>query len=235
MKTLNVSPSLTDQVYRAIVDEILEGHLLPGQHLVQEQLATDLGVSRQPIQQAMALLKADGMVEDVGRRGLRVASLDLSRMRCHYDIRGLLDGYAARGAADVIRSGAIDTGKIKQQLDEIFEGRTKAIQSQSVKDQIHYDESFHKLIYDYSGNSVLRGTIEPHWRYMRLVMREVLMHAEPATVVWDQHQLIADAVLSGDAESAGKLAEDHVRTATRRLTEAMERKGAALQKQTSVA
>ena len=87
MKILKFQPSLTDQVYDAIVDQICEGALPAGSHLVQEQLAERLGVSRQPVQQAMALLKADGMVEEVGRRGLWVTPLDADLMRHHYDIR----------------------------------------------------------------------------------------------------------------------------------------------------
>ncbi len=104
-----------------------------------------------------------------------------------------------------------------------------------MKDQIKHDEAFHKLIYDLSGNTVLRETVEPHWRYLRRVMAEVLMHAEPAVLVWDQHRAIAEAVLSGHAEDARTLAEDHVRTATRRLTQALGRRDSAPQVQTSVA
>ena len=235
MKTLNVSPSLTEQVYRAIVDEILDGRLKPGEHLVQEHLATLLGVSRQPIQQAMALLKADGMVQEVGRRGLTVAQLDLSRMRCHYDIRGLLDGYAARNAAEEVANGKIDISTFRQEFDELFQGGADAIERESVRDQIRFDEAFHKLIYGMSGNTVLRDTVEPHWRYLRRVMAEVLMHAEPATVVWEQHHAIADAILAGDAGAAACLAEDHVQNAGRRLTDALRRRDGPPQQESSVA
>jgi DNA-binding GntR family transcriptional regulator len=235
MKTLNVSPSLTEQVYRAIVDEILDGRLKPGQHLVQEQLAATLGVSRQPIQQAMALLKADGMVQEVGRRGLTVAQLDLSRMRCHYDIRGLLDGYAARSAAEEVNAGKIDVGTVRKEFDEIFKAGADAIERESVRDQIRFDEGFHKLIYGMSGNTVLRDTVEPHWRYLRRVMAEVLMHAEPATVVWEQHNAIADAILAGKADAADKLAEDHVKNAGNRLTAALLRRDGPPEQESSVA
>ncbi|MDC1198805.1 GntR family transcriptional regulator [bacterium] len=88
MKPILAAPSLTDQVYDAIVDDICDGSLPAGAHLVQERLASKLGVSRQPVQQAMALLKANGMVEEIGGRGLRVAPLDLTQMRQRYEIRG---------------------------------------------------------------------------------------------------------------------------------------------------
>ena len=81
MKIIQPQPSLTEQVYDAIADEISDGALPAGAHLVQEQLAARLGVSRQPIQQAMALLKADGMVEEIGRRDLEATQRHAAQMR----------------------------------------------------------------------------------------------------------------------------------------------------------
>ena len=229
MKTISLSPSLTEQVYQAILNEVLEGRLQPGEHLVQEQLAANLGVSRQPIQQAMALLKADGVVEEVGKRGLRVANLDLGKMQCHYDIRCLLDGYAAKRAALAVRSGAVDVTALRAQFDEIFKAGAEAIRTESVQDQILHDQVFHKLTYELSGNSVLQETSGPNWRYLRRVMAAVLLHAEPATDIWEQHHAIADAILAGNEDTAGTLAESHVRTAAERLTEALHRKSLAAQ------
>ena len=96
MQRIEPQLSRAEQAYRAILDEISEGALAPGTHLVQEQLAERLGVSRQPIQQAMALLKSDGLVQELGARGLYVAPLDVLVMRQHYEIRGALDMLAAR-------------------------------------------------------------------------------------------------------------------------------------------
>lgn len=227
MKTLNVSPSLTEQVYQAIIEEILEGRLVQGEHLVQEQLAAKLGVSRQPVQQAMALLKADGVVNEVGKRGLRVAGLDINMINGHYDIRVMLDGYAARSAAAAIGAGELDVAAFQAQVDELFIKGEKAIAAQSVRDQIHYDEALHKLIYLMSGNPVLGQMAEPNWRYLRRVMAEVLRLAEPASKIWGQHRLIVDAVMSGDEDTAARLAEDHVRDAASRLTSALTRHGIA--------
>ena len=235
MKTLTVSPSLTEQVYRAIVDEILEGRLKPGEHLVQEQIASKLGVSRQPVQQAMALLKADGIAEEVGKRGLRVASLDLGLMRCHYDVRLMLDAYAARRAAKAVRNGDVDTAALRAQFKEVIAIGAEAIRTGSVKDQIRYDQDFHKVIYDMSGNRVLRVTAEPNWRYLHRVMAEVLMHAETAHEIWEQHVAIMNAILSGDEDRAGALAEEHVRTAAESLTNALQCRAQIPRKEASVA
>lgn len=235
MKSLNVSPSLTDQVYQSIVEEILEGRLVQGEHLVQEQLASKLGVSRQPIQQAMALLKADGIVQDVGRRGLRVAALSLEMISGHYDIRQVLDGYSARMAASAIASGRLNPADYQAEFDSLFEDGAKAIEAQSVRDQIRHDEALHRLIYQMSGNPVLDHMAEPNWRYLRRVMAEVLRLAQPATSIWEQHRLIVDAVMAGDEDTAAEMAEDHVRKVADSLMSALTAHGLAEPRKSSVA
>jgi DNA-binding GntR family transcriptional regulator len=225
MKALSVGPSLTEQVYQAIVEEVLSGRLVQGEHLVQELLAAKLGVSRQPIQQAMALLKADGMVEEIGKRGLRVAGLDHDRIRGHYDIREMLDGYAARSAARAIASGKPVPKGFRAQVDDLFDKGAKAIDAQDVREQIRCDEDLHKLIYHMSGNPVLQEMAEPNWRFLRRVMAEVLRLAEPVSTIWEQHRLIIDAVMDGEEDIAAKYAQDHVRNAATRLMAALTRHG----------
>ena len=63
------TPDLTEQVYQRLLYAICDGELAPGARLTQEELAAALGVSRQPILQALRLLKKDGFVSDAGRRG----------------------------------------------------------------------------------------------------------------------------------------------------------------------
>ncbi len=235
MKTLSISPSLTERVYQTIIEEVLEGRLVQGEHLVQEQLAAKLGVSRQPIQQAMALLKADGMVEEVGKRGLRVAALNIDTVRGHYEIREMLDSYAARKAAAAIRSGALSPTEFRGQMDELLSKAYKAIEAESVRDQIAYDQSLHKLIYCMSGNPVLDNMAEPNWRYLRRVMAEVLRLSEPANAIWEQHQDIIDAILEGDEDRAAKLSEHHVQFVATRLISELTDRGFAPNLRTSVA
>lgn len=221
MKPLQPTSGLTERVYSAILDEILDGRLPERAHLVQEQLAASLGVSRQPVQQAMALLKADGVVEEIGTRGLRVAALDLDRMQDHYDLRGLQDGYAARAAADCVARSRCSVEQLGSDLEKALDAGNKAVAAGATRDQIEHDEVFHKLIYRASGNSVLLEVAEPHWRYLRRAMADVLRHAEPPTEIWQQHATIANAILAGDADTAERLASEHVRVAASLLSEAL--------------
>src|SRR5688500_15558023 len=69
------APDLVDQVYRSLLDAISEGSLAPGERITQEDIAERLAVSRQPVLQALRLLKKDGFVRDAPGRGVLVAPL----------------------------------------------------------------------------------------------------------------------------------------------------------------
>src|SRR5260221_8934595 len=99
MEKLHLQPDLVDRAHRAILDAICDGTLQPGSRLTQEELAERLGVSRQPVMQALILLKRQGFVCDAGRRGVMVAPLDPELVLNLYAIRAALDGLAAHEAA----------------------------------------------------------------------------------------------------------------------------------------
>jgi DNA-binding GntR family transcriptional regulator len=209
MKLLPAQPSLTQQVYDVIVDEICSGGLPAGAHLVQEQLAARFGVSRQPIQHAMALLRADGMIEEIGRRGLQVTPLDLTLMRHHYDIRAALDGLAARMAARKALEGPKGEAGLAARGRAILERGEAAVAAGRVGEQVRADAAFHGLIYEASGNPLLARTAEPHWRFLRRAMGDVLRHGQTPQTIWRQHADILAAIVAGDAERAERLAIEH--------------------------
>ena len=99
-RAITIQPRLVEQVYEAILSEIAEGKLLPNARLIQDELATAYGVSRQPVQQALLLLRDHGLVRDAPRRGLVVSPLDVEFVRNLYGVRAVLEGLAARMAAE---------------------------------------------------------------------------------------------------------------------------------------
>lgn len=69
MKAIASTPNLVEQVRNAILDEVTAGKIGPGERIIQEQIAQALGVSRQPVQQALALLRNQGVLQDAPGRG----------------------------------------------------------------------------------------------------------------------------------------------------------------------
>jgi DNA-binding GntR family transcriptional regulator len=202
------TPDLTEQVYQRLLHAICDGALAPGARLTQEELAATLGVSRQPVLQALRLLKKDGFVSDAGRRGLRVAPLEASAITQVYEVRAVLDGLAARRAAQA-----------NAHLDPtvILEGR-RAAAGQRIGSMIDADMQFHHLIYAASGNPLIAETANHHWPHIRRAMGAVLQTVGLRRPVWDEHEAILQAINCGDADQAERLAREHCVRAGHHIT-----------------
>ncbi len=211
MQIITPQPSLVDQVYEAILSEIMDGKFGPDARLVQEELAENFGVSRQPVQQALLLLRTQGILTQAPGRGLMVSALDTKRVRDLYEVRGVLDGLASAKAAGRGSVAARDEG-----MQYIDLGRA-AVESKSIARLVNADMDFHFFIYRLSGNPHIAETCAPHWSYFRCVMGAVLLDGETPTDIWNQHESILDAIIDGDAVRAEQLSRHHISHASSTL------------------
>ena len=205
---LEAAPDLVDQVYRALVDAISDGSLPPGGRITQEDLAAQLAVSRQPVLQALRLLKKDGLVLDAPGRGVQVAPLDAALIASVYQVRAALDVLAARLAAGC-----------RAQIDEcLLERGRKAALGRNVRAMIEADLAFHRAVYAASGNPLIEPSALLHWRHVRRAMGAVLQGSALRVSVWDDHEAIAAAIAAGDADRAEALMSGHDRRASVHIT-----------------
>ena len=193
-----------DQVHKAILSEIATGRLPSGARIIQEQLARELGISRQPVQQALTLLRKEGVLQQAPGRGLLVAPLDLSHVRHMYDMRAVIEGLAFREAA--LRRGP----RAEDKGTALIRTGKKAVASGLVQAMIAADMAFHHFIYDLSGNPLIAAAMETHWTQSQRVMGEVLLQDDKPRDIWSQHQQLLDAVLAGDAVVAESMARAHI-------------------------
>jgi DNA-binding GntR family transcriptional regulator len=196
---IEAMPDLADQVYRALLDAISEGSLAPGARVTQEQLAEQLAVSRQPVLQALRLLKKDGFVLDAPGRGILVAPLDAHWLANVYQVRSALDGLAARLAS----------AHRFQMDDELIAAGRKAARGKNIKAMMDADMAFHMAIYQAANNPLIEQSAQLHWRHIRRAMGAVLQSAGLREAVWDEHEQIAKAIASGKADAAEKLMRGH--------------------------
>lgn len=204
MKVLATQPKLVEQVHEAIVTEIASGKLKPGERIIQEQIAQVLGVSRQPVQQALLLLRNQGVLRDAPGRGLIVAPLDLEQVANMYDIRAVMEGLAFRKAAER------NAERAKKQGPALIQNGRKAVAGSSVAAMIAADLKLHDFIYALSENPLIAPTMEAQWAYTQRVMGEVLMRDELPRDIWDQHEAMLNAVMAGDGAAAEALARQHI-------------------------
>ncbi|MBW8716095.1 MAG: GntR family transcriptional regulator [Variovorax paradoxus] len=219
--SIEAAPDLVDQVYRALLGAISSGALAPGERITQEDIAQRLSVSRQPVLQALRLLKKDGFVHDAHGRGVLVAPLDADWMRKVYQVRGALDVLAARLAA--AQRFRIDP--------RLLERGRRAARGRNVEAMIDADLAFHQAIYEASGNPLIGQSAGQHWRHLRRAMGAVLQAEPQRETLWDEHEAIAAAIAAGHAQRAAQLSEEHVARASealgRRLAQQLARTASA--------
>jgi DNA-binding GntR family transcriptional regulator len=204
---LQSAPDLVERVHRALLDAISDASLPPGARLRQEEIAEQLAVSRQPVLQALRLLKKDGFVHDAPGRGLMVAPLDVGWMRNVYQVRGALDTLAARLAAE--RRWVIDP--------KLIEHGRKCARGRNIKAMVDADMAFHNAIYAGSNNPLIEPSAGVHWDHLRRVMGEVLQSSRQRSTVWDEHEAISAAIARGNVARAVQLIEEHSAAASEHL------------------
>lgn len=204
MKVLQTQPKLVEQVHGAILAEIASGHLAPGARIIQEQIAKELGVSRQPVQQALLLLRNQGVLQDAPGRGLLVAPLDLDFVKKMYDMRAVIEGLAFQQAA------LMNATRAKREGPGFLKLGRQAVASGSVRDMIAADMAFHDFIYELSENPLIAPAMDTHWIQAQRVMGEVLMRDDQPRNIWDQHEALIEHIASGDSVAAEQLAREHI-------------------------
>jgi len=212
---LESTPDLADQVYRALLDAISSGALRPGQRIRQEELAERFAVSRQPVMQALRLLRKDGFVQDAPQnngervRGLQVAPLDGQWIAQVYQVRVALDRLAVRLAAQ--RRVRIDPAVLAAGRAAEREGDVKTL--------IDCDLAFHTAVYRAAGNPLIEQSALLHWHHIRRAMGLALQLEHLREPVWDEHEAIAKAIGQGNAALAEALITDHSEKASGTLAE----------------
>ncbi|HMF21636.1 MAG TPA: GntR family transcriptional regulator [Pseudolabrys sp.] len=204
MDSLVAPKTLMDQAYATILDAICNGTLKPGERLTQDNIAQRLNVSRQPIHNALLLLKAQGFVREAGRRGVSVVPLDPGLFEAIYQFRSAVEPLAVILAIPHLNADAIKEGR-----SLIARGQSAANRKDG-KALLAADMAFHSLIYECSNNSLILETMRLNWHHLRRAMREVLDLPGLAQRVWKEHQAIFESMVAGQPDEAARLMRDHV-------------------------
>jgi DNA-binding GntR family transcriptional regulator len=195
---------------RAVLDElraaIIDGQYLPGQRLVEEEIASRFDVSRNPIREALRTLSNEGFVEIEPRRGARVAVVGDRRAAELFELRGPLEGLVCRLAAR--RADAADVAELRAiaaaAADAISGGRLDALPM--------LNNQFHGRLATAADNRLLAETLGRLSDIIRwLYAAHISQRAERS---WAEHAAIVDAIEAGDEYGAEQLGRDHIAAAS---------------------
>ena len=192
-------------VLEEIRRRITEGHWQQGERLYEDQIASDLDVSRNPVREALQALASEGFVELEPRRGARVATVSEARAAELFEMREVLEGLVARLAAER-RSDA----HVAELRAVVAQGRAAALASdRSALPALN--TRFHHSLGAAAGNELLAETIEHlghviQWVYARSISRR-------GEQSWGEHEAIVEAVARRDGDEAHSLAAAHIKNA----------------------
>jgi DNA-binding GntR family transcriptional regulator len=193
----------SDVAAEVIRQAIIDGRLGPGARLKEEELARELGISRTPVREALFLLQTEGLVDTAPNRGATVRIHGAEGLEDLYQLRALLEGYAARRAAARVSEDVV--ARLWSSCDR-FDARTDG----DVRDLVKENHFFHNTILEAAGSvrvaDMVRKVIE-----LPLVYKSYIWYSpEQRRISGHYHRQITKALGARDAERAELVMKEHV-------------------------
>lgn len=209
---IRARPILRDEVAQQLEDLIVSRALLPGQRLLETEIAAKFGVSRNPVREALAILALRGWVDLRPHHGAVVHEPTAKEVADFFHLRRILEGEAARLAATRITHADLEELRtiLRQGAVALDEGDSLALAD--------LNSEFHAVITRVADNTMLS-------RVLGILKKRLTWYFQPVANVrgrdsWDEHARILEALEAGDAERAAAAVQDHTAaTASRYLSE----------------
>jgi DNA-binding GntR family transcriptional regulator len=199
--------SRSEFVFASLRDAIWEGRFAPGERIPEEEIAHSLGVSRTPVRDALRRLQERGMLVVGAGRSLVVAELSKQQVLELYAMREILEGSAARFAAQHANEAEIDL--LHRVLDELDKHQDDA------RMLVSLNRRFHRAICETAHNRYLIATLDGMHDALALLHGNTFRVPNRRSKTDAEHRRIVLAIERRDADGAEKAARDHVRQAQR--------------------
>ncbi len=198
-----------DLIHATIREAILDSQLESGTWLREEEVARYFGVSRTPVREALQILRVDGLVEALPNQGARVAALTTEDVLALYLVREVLDGLAARLAANRATQDQLD------ELVSINDAMACASEQSDLANVANFNLQFHVQLRRTAGNTYLSRFMEQVEHAVRRSSETIFAYPGHPDNSVKEHRELIDAIRAGDSATAETLAIEHVRTARR--------------------
>lgn len=213
-------PSLKDRVYESLKLQIITGKLEPNRHLLEAELAELMKISRAPIREALNILEKEGLVTIIPRKGAEVSSISKKEVENIWEIRAILEPYAARNSTQKCKK--VELCEIENKLNKILK------EPYDFANYLNADLEFHELLYKHLENKMLIQIIkmvrQNSLRIRNFAERQSAFTKEIASSDTDEHLEIVRAIKSRDSERTGGAVYVHIMNSKRRIIQALENK-----------
>jgi DNA-binding GntR family transcriptional regulator len=197
-------PSLQEKVYDHLKQAILAGEIQPGERLLETRLAKSLGVSRIPVREAIRKLERDGLIVAFPRRGVYASSLSARDVDEVYTVRSVLEGLAARLAAENRTDEQLD------RLDAIVAEMAEQVERGDSVGLFATGREFHQVVLEAAGNAKLALLMDLMRSQIERLRRLRMQVSRRTHDVYGEYEAIRDAIRRGDAAAAETEMRAHV-------------------------
>jgi len=196
--------SSSETIAKALRRQILDGTLIPGSRILQEQLAEQFGASRLPVRDALRKLEADGLVSIVANTGAWVSKLNKQECEEAYQIRERLEPLLLRMSAEKLDQDVLS--KLANLADQMEA-------NEDVESFLRLDREFHLLAYSKAPEGMIRDLVERLWNTTQHYRRAfaTISGLSKGSVTHLEHRLILDAMTRGDLDEAERNLAAHIR------------------------
>jgi DNA-binding GntR family transcriptional regulator len=205
--------SIGDDVYEALVSDLISLRIPPGERLSVDALAREFGVSQTPVRAALIRLETEGLVVKKFNSGYSAAPMPSgTRFRDVYAVRMLLEPEAAFLATEKADRASA------QQLRALCEGMTRLVVEDTEANYGRFallDGQFHTLIAKLCNNQVIIEILDRLYAHMNLF--RLRYHSAVAEEAVKEHLVILEAMERGDAEAARIAMAKHIQASRDRM------------------
>ncbi len=213
-------PSLKDRVYENLKLQIITGKLEPNRHLLEAELSEMMKISRAPIREALNILEREGLVTIIPRKGAQVSSISKKEVENIWEIRSILEPYAARNAAQ--KCSQIELNKLEIKLKRTLQ------RPYDFSDYLSDDLALHELLYKDLDNKMLKEIIvtvrQNSLRILNFAEGRKTFTEEIAFADVNEHQQIIDVLRARDSDRASATVFIHIQNSKQRILMTLERK-----------
>jgi DNA-binding GntR family transcriptional regulator len=210
--------SLVVDAYDLIRRRILDNVYPPGHQALEQELASELGISRTPLREALIRLKNEGMIEVIPRHGMRVLPVSPTDMKEIYEILTALESIAAELV--VLRK---PSEAELASLEAASHDMARALRADDLEAWAGADERFHRELIELSGNRLLVQSVLNYWdRAHRARMFTLRLRPKPVNST-KEHMALVERIRAGDAKGAFEFNRAHRERGSRELLAILER------------
>jgi len=198
------------EVYTVLRRAIVEGVVKPGERLIEEKWAEELGVSRTPVREALDMLEVEGLVVSVPNRGAVVRTFSKEEVKEIYDLRAVLEGYGARRAAVLITDEELSSLKRINESMQASLQRTFPSKAEEVRWLVEQNNEFHRIIVGASRSERLIISLKSISE-VPLVFKAYFWFGREQRILSNHyHGQIVLALQNRDGERAELLMKEHI-------------------------